>query len=445
MLKHLGKIVLGIIVIIILAAAILLGVFTTRYLEFQKQKKMPFAEQNVIIYDKFCDNIRKKYYDPNFGGNDWNKICLDGRQKAKLAKTNVELAMIMAKDFEILKSSHQSLTLKKRINPLYAEQLSSNSTQPNVLSKLKEKYKDAIDISGIEYSSINIRGKPRTVITWVYPNTPAFEAAVKPNYPLYVKDATIEVDAKGNKVFYDYGYILQTEYYDDRVINSPGDNRQKIPDINYVQPIMIKFQTNIPRVAKYSNLIQIPPSVSYIKLQSFDKIENINQVFEIAKTSPNGIILDLRENRGGSIKYENKLISLFLPPDTICGYRVSRNKTNKFSTNGIFQHYEGQLIILINSNSASASEVFSSCIMHYKRGVVIGENSNGSVLASRFYRLGFWGKQHIPIENYLDANKNPIEGIGVTPDIIVHPTLEGIKQGRDEILERAVQEISKTH
>ena len=444
MLKLLGKIILGIIIVIILATAILLGVFTTQYLEFQKQKNLPFAEQNVIIYDLFCKNIDKYYYDPNLGGKDWNKICLDGRQKAKLAKTNVELAILMAKDFEIFKSSHLSLTLKKRINPLYEKTDYDIISNQEHVAKLREEYKTATDITGIEYSSINIHGKPRTIVTWVYPNTFAFKSAIKPNYPIYIKGSTMEVDAKGNKVFYDYGYILQTEYYDDRVIHSPGDNWQKIPDINDVQPIMIKFKTNIPRVAKYSNLIQIPPSVSYIKLHSFDKAKSINQVFEIAKTSPKGIILDLRENAGGRINYEKKLISLFLPPNTICGYRVSRNKTDKFVTDSVFNHYDGNLIVLINSTSASASESFASCVKHYKRGAVIGENSNGSVLVSTYYRLGFWGKQQIPKENFLDANKQPIEGVGVTPDIIVHPTLEGIKQGRDEILERAVQEISKT-
>ena len=443
MLKLFGKIILGIIIVIAVSFVILMGVFTQQYLAFQKQKKLPFAEQNVIIYDLSCENIRKHYYDPQFGGNDWNKICLEGRQNAKLAKTNIELAMLIAKNLQIFNVSHQALSLKERVNPLYNKLQDNPYSSPDHVSKYKEEYKDAIDITGIEYSSINIQGKPRSIVTWVYPNTPAFKAGIKPNYPIYIKGSTKEVDTQGHMVFYIYGYILPVEYYDNRVKQSPKGDGQSIPDIKEVQPIKIKLQTNAPLYSKYSNLPQMPPSIIYIKLNSFEQSKDINDIFVKAKTNPKGIILDLRYNGGGKSKYQDILSSLFLPPDTICGYAITRKKSDKAITHKLSHHYDGKLVVLINANSASASEGFSSCIKHYKRGLIIGENSNGSLLVSRNYRIGFWGGQQIPFANYLDANKNPIEGVGVTPDIIVHPTIEGISQGHDEILERAIQEISK--
>ena len=105
--------------------------------------------------------------------------------------------------------------------------------------------------------------------------------------------------------------------------------------------------------------------------------------------------------------------------------------------------YEGPLVLLVGPYSASAAEILSAAVQDHRRGKLIGRTTNGAVVPGQWFDLPDGGKMMIPISDFVRNNGNRIERVGVQPDIWVLPTLEDVRTGRDPVLERAVQELSR--
>jgi len=106
-------------------------------------------------------------------------------------------------------------------------------------------------------------------------------------------------------------------------------------------------------------------------------------------------------------------------------------------------HYQGPLVVLIGPGSASAAEITAAAVQDHKRGKLIGRTTNGAVVPGQWFDLPDGGKMMIPVSDFVRSNGRRIEGFGVEPDIWVLPTLDDVRAGRDPVLERAVQELSR--
>jgi carboxyl-terminal processing protease len=105
--------------------------------------------------------------------------------------------------------------------------------------------------------------------------------------------------------------------------------------------------------------------------------------------------------------------------------------------------FQGQLIVLVDGESASASEVFARVIQLEKRGTVIGDRSAGMVMQSKFYplQLGlvnaiFFGINVTNADLIMTDGKS-LEHVGVTPDELLLPTPEDMATNRDPVLAHA--------
>ena len=105
--------------------------------------------------------------------------------------------------------------------------------------------------------------------------------------------------------------------------------------------------------------------------------------------------------------------------------------------------YEGKVIVLIDSRSASASEIFARTIQLEKRGVVIGDRSSGAVMRARHFphQLGFdtvipYGVSVTDADVIMSDGKS-LEKTGVTPDELLLPTGAEMAAKRDPVLVRA--------
>ena len=107
--------------------------------------------------------------------------------------------------------------------------------------------------------------------------------------------------------------------------------------------------------------------------------------------------------------------------------------------------FEGNLVVLIDSKSASCSEVFARLVQLEKRGVVIGDRSAGAVMQSRYYgkemghdTLVLYGAS-ITDADVIMADGKSLEHVGVTPDELIVPTAEDLAAGRDPVMARAAE------
>ena len=158
------------------------------------------------------------------------------------------------------------------------------------------------------------------------------------------------------------------------------------------------------------------------------------------------LILDLRGNGGGYTDALERLTGHFFDHDVKVADMKGRKemkpilaKTRGSST------YKGQLIVLIDSESASASELFARTIQLEKRGIVIGDRSQGAVMASRHYdhqtgvgNVLYFGNS-VTIADLIMSDGNSLERTGVTPDEILLPTSADLAAQRDPVLSRAAK------
>lgn len=153
------------------------------------------------------------------------------------------------------------------------------------------------------------------------------------------------------------------------------------------------------------------------------------------------LILDLRGNHGGWVTTINRLISNLFDRDVKIGETKSRKETKpEIAKSRGKNAYDGKLIILVDSRSASASEVLARTVQLEKRGMVIGDRTAGAVMTSRVmgHQVGidvvvFFGVS-VTVSDLIMADGNSLEHIGVTPDEVKLPTAEDLAAGRDTVL-----------
>lgn len=156
------------------------------------------------------------------------------------------------------------------------------------------------------------------------------------------------------------------------------------------------------------------------------------------------MIIDLRGNGGGSVETLLHLIRHFFDHDVKVADVQRRNKMDEAKAKSRNPVFPGKLIVLVDSRSASASEVFAKVMQLEKRATVLGDRSAGAVMEAEFHshRLGltqilYYGTE-ITRANLIMADGNSLEGIGVSPDVEKLPTADDLRSGRDPVLADAL-------
>jgi C-terminal processing protease CtpA/Prc len=160
------------------------------------------------------------------------------------------------------------------------------------------------------------------------------------------------------------------------------------------------------------------------------------------------IVFDLRGNSGGRVDMLMRLIGNVFDKDIIVGHEKKRNSTKKLTAKSRGgSAFKGNIVVLVDSGSASASEVFGKVIQLEKRGKVIGERSAGAVMESMFFGreegldvVIFFGTS-ITIADLIMADGKSLEKTGVTPDITVIPTGSDMAARNDVVMSKALETL----
>lgn len=134
-----------------------------------------------------------------------------------------------------------------------------------------------------------------------------------------------------------------------------------------------------------------------------------------------GLIIDLRNNGGGQTTGAYGVASLFLPEGPIVFEETRDSISTQEATGG---NLELPLAVLVNGNTASASEILAGAIQDTKRGVLVGEQTFGKGTVQRFYQTLQGDYIKLTIARYLTPNKRSLHGIGLTPEYEVPMTEE---------------------
>jgi len=142
---------------------------------------------------------------------------------------------------------------------------------------------------------------------------------------------------------------------------------------------------------------------------------------------------DVEEELAEGIK--NAIESGELPKGFFPGWIISENELEPNE-----KHFDGQLILLTNNETASAAEGFAVALHGNHRATVIGQPTSGSTGTPIFFDLPGGGKVRICTINRSYPDGKDFVGLGIQPDIPVKLTIKGIVEGKDETLENALSD-----
>jgi C-terminal processing protease CtpA/Prc len=146
------------------------------------------------------------------------------------------------------------------------------------------------------------------------------------------------------------------------------------------------------------------------------------------------VILDLRGNPGGSVKTLANLVGYFVDHEVLVGDLRTRIGTEKFVAQPKKNRFEGRLMILVDSETGSAAEVFARLMQIEKRAVIYGDQTAGAVMASNFFRYGEDAGASITISDFVLHNGERLEHVGVTPDVPLILTAAHVASQTDPML-----------
>ncbi|WP_094568793.1 S41 family peptidase [Mucilaginibacter xinganensis] len=183
-----------------------------------------------------------------------------------------------------------------------------------------------------------------------------------------------------------------------------------------VEKNLVRDEIKQPNVS-YSGMVD--GNMGYIKLDKF--LENsadevTNALTAIKKNNPSGIILDLRSNGGGILQEAVKIVNLFVPKDVEVVSQKGKIKEKNFTYNTASAPLEPNLplVVLVNSRSASASEIVAGSLQDLDRAIIIGQRSYGKGLVQQTFNLPYNSLVKITIAKYYVPSGRCIQEIDYT-------------------------------
>ena len=221
-----------------------------------------------------------------------------------------------------------------------------------------------------------------------------------------------------------------------------------------------RAEIKVPSV-KGANLVA--DKIGYIRLSQFSApvAQELDNALEKLKDQHiKGLVLDLRNNPGGLLSSAIETASRFIPDDQVIVSTQGRNKDDRqeFKSVPCEKLTDVPMAVLVNENSASASEILAGCLKDHKRAVIIGQRTFGKAFIQSIVPLVDKGAVRFTTGKYYTPSGQLIHGEGIKPDIEIsvspetemklsrqtslHPGVikpEGHGMIKDVQLERAVE------
>jgi C-terminal processing protease CtpA/Prc len=381
-------------------------------------------EVGRVMLQRIKDEIKKNYFDPSFRGINLDEQFKAADERIGQATSNGQIFGIIAKAMLSLNDSHTFFIPPQRA-------------------------------ARIDYGWRTQMIGDKCYITAVKPGTDAEAKGLKPGDILHVIDGYSPTRENFWLLTYLYN-ALQPRTSVEVVVQSPGEEPRKVDfnasvrqgkkildltsssgmDINdLIREEQEEDQINAQRFYESGNDLLV------WKIPQFDLSKS--QVDEIMDKAKNfkALIIDLRQNSGG---YEETLLRIagnLFDHDVKLGDIKRRKETKplvaKTRGGNVFQ---GQLILLVDSGSASASELLARLIQIEKRGTVIGDQTSGAVMRAKGYGLQvgldtaiFYGASITDADIIMTDGKS-LEKIGVTPDKMMLPSGADLRAQSDPVL-----------
>jgi C-terminal processing protease CtpA/Prc len=379
------------------------------------------------ILEDVASDIRKEYYDPKFHAVNWDAKVAEA--KAGIAKANtwnaamIEIAVLT----DFLDDSHT------HVFPPYPE--------------VRTDYGWTFQLFG-----------DRCYVTRVRPKSDAESKGLKPGDEILAINQVRPTRFSLPKISYALGALSQQSSLHVTVKNQSGSTRTldvaakvKLPQVvrELDHPYGLDLQYYRLGHEDYEHRMraqtcELGDSLMIFKLPGFFLSESeIEKIVDKARRH-SALVVDLRSNPGGAVESLQYLLGGVFDHEVKIADKTMRSKTAPMTTKNHRDPFTGKLIVLVDSGSSSAAELFARVVQIEKRGTVIGDRSSGLVMESRTHPRSIgvppiYYSDSITEADLIMADGKSLEHIGVTPDETILPAPSDLAEGLDPVLARAAE------
>lgn len=354
------------------------------------------------VFNEVATTVSVRYYDRSFHGLNWSTIVDQYRRKVAAAPTESERYRLLQQMLARLGDSHTAVF------------------SPSEVGRVQDQVARAL---GAAFVTL---GHDR-VVARVAPRSPAATAGLRPGLIVAEQGGA---DADGAMHAFTVRDPVSGRTWKTRLrfVNGGSYDQVEQADIDWGTAA---------------------PGIGYLRMASFPN--DIAEELSWAASDVSGhraMILDLRGNPGGLIDAVDATAGIFLQPGTLVVSGTGRYHllgSRQFTATDAAQvRYQGRVAVLVDGNSESGAEALASALQIYHRALIVGEPTAKHVLGVEVEQpLSDGGLLRVATLDMKDANGDPLEGKGVTPDIIVSRTPADIARGRDPQLQAAITALKK--
>lgn len=187
-------------------------------------------------------------------------------------------------------------------------------------------------------------------------------------------------------------------------------------------------------------------NIGYIQVDEFDEV-TAKQFSEALDTlidqGMEALVIDIRDNPGGLLNVVVDMLDEILPEGVIVSVKDKNGKTEEYRSDAETK-LEVPLAVLVNGNSASASEIFAGAVKDYGVGTIVGTTTFGKGIVQTIFSLNDGTGMKLTIEDYYTPSGKSIHKIGVSPDVEIDlpdelKVLVDIPEDEDTQLQKAIE------
>ena len=183
-------------------------------------------------------------------------------------------------------------------------------------------------------------------------------------------------------------------------------------------------------------------TIGYIGITEFDDVTDeqfISALDELKNEGMQDLVIDLRNNGGGLVDVTCNILDQLLPEGLIV-YTEDKYGNRQEEYSDAEHYFDGKMAVLVNGNSASASEIFAGAIKDYGVGTLIGTQTFGKGIVQSLFPLSDGSAIKITVSRYYTPAGNNIHEVGIEPDIVLERDTESAD---DNQLQKAIEVLSE--
>jgi C-terminal processing protease CtpA/Prc len=382
------------------------------------QTPVPIIDRGVgkEMLQNIKEALKELYYDPAYHGMNLDARFKEAERQIKEAKSTWQINAIIAQVLSELNDSHTTFF------------------PPDL-------------VVGVNYGfKMQMIGDACYVVR-IKPGGDAEKKGLKVGEVIYAIEGYEPTRESLWKIIYSY-FVLQPPPSLRLTIQEPAGHLREVvveAAISKKKTQHVEFKERSQKPPQYFDLSD---DVIACKLAQFDLSEKeIDEMMKRIRTRK-VLILDLRGNPGGYLV--ERMLGYFFERDVKVGDEKQRKKTSALmaKARGADKIFKGQVFVLVDSDSASSSEVFARVMQLEKRGTVIGDRTAGAVMGSTeaVFSIRTAADQQnvaaiygasITVEDLIMSDGKSLEHTGITPEVLLLPKGEDLAAKRDPVLAHA--------